>query len=104
MAVVFKQGDTPTKWDLKILIKDDKNRPFDPYSVTYSFYADDKNRGKYRIGMEGRVPFKEETGYYYVGEKFSTSFIIGEHYVEWAIMRSANSPIEVFRQQFAIIK
>ena len=104
MAVVFKQGDTPNKWDLKILIKDDKNRPFDPYSVTYSFYADDKNRGKYRIGMEGRVPFKEETGYYYVGEKFSTGFIIGDHYVEWAIMRSANSPIEVFRQQFAIIK
>lgn len=104
MAVVFKQGDTPTKWDLKILIKDDKNRPFDPYSVTYSFYADDKNRGKYRIGMEGRVPFKEETGYYYVGEKLSTGFIIGEHYVEWAIMRSSNSPIEVFRQQFAIIK
>lgn len=104
MAVVFKQGDTPTKFDLKILIKDDKNRPFDPYSVTYSFYADDKNRGKYRIGMEGRVPFKEETGYYYVGEKFSTGFIIGDHYVEWAIMRSANSPIEVFRQQFAIIK
>lgn len=104
MAVVFKQGDTPTKRDLKILIKDDKNRPFDPYSVTYSFYADDKNRGKYRIGMEGRVPFKEETGYYYVGEKFSTGFIVGEHFVEWAIMRSANSPIEVFRQQFAIIK
>lgn len=104
MAVVFKQGDTPTKFDLKILIKDDKNRPFDPYSVTYSFYADDKNRGKYRIGMEGRVPFKEETGYYYVGEKFSTGFIIGDHYVEWAIMRSANSPIEVFRQQFGIIK
>jgi hypothetical protein len=104
MAVVFKQGDTPTKWDLKILIKDDKNRPFDPYSVTYSFYADDKNRGKYRIGMEGRVPFKEETGYYYVGEKFSTGFIIGDQYVEWAIMRSANSPIEVFRQQFGIIK
>jgi len=104
MSVVFKQGDTPTKLDLKIFIKDDKNRPFDPYSVTYSFYADDKNRGKYRIGMEGRVPFKEETGYYFVGEKFSTGFIIGEHFVEWAIMRSANSPIEVFRQQFAIIK
>jgi len=104
MAVVFKQGDTPTKLDLKILIKDDKNRPFDPYSVTYSFYADDKNRGKYRIGMEGRVPFKEETGYYFVGEKFSTGFIIGDHFVEWAIMRSADSPIEVFRQQFAIIK
>ncbi len=100
MAVIFKQGDTPTKWDLRIYIRDDKNRFFDPYSITYAFYS---VAGKNRIGMAERIPIKESTGYYFVGEKFNTAFIKGDHYVEWSIQRDATSPIEVARQEFAIV-
>lgn len=100
MAVIFKQGDTPTKWDLRIYIRDDKDRLFDPYLITYAFYS---VTGKNRVGMAERIPIKESTGYYFVGEKFSTGFLRGGYYVEWSIQRDATAPIEIARQEFAIV-
>jgi hypothetical protein len=100
MAVIFKQGDTPTKWDLRIYIRDDKDRLFDPYLITYAFYS---VSGKNRVGMAERIPIKESTGYYFVGEKFSTGFLRGGYYVEWSIQRDATAPIEIARQEFAIV-
>ncbi len=94
MAVIFKQGDIPTKWDLRIYIRDDRDRFFDPYSITYAFYSI-SDKGKNRIGMAERTPIKESTGYYFVGERFNTSFLKGDYYVEWAIQRDSTSPIEV---------
>jgi len=102
MAVIFKQGDTPTKWDLRIYIRDDRDRFFDPYSITYAFYSI-SDKGKNRVGMAERTPIKESTGYYFVGERFNTSFLKGDYYVEWAIQRDSTSPIEVARQEFAIV-
>ncbi len=100
MAVIFKQGDTPTKWDLRIYIRDDKDRLFDPYLITYAFYS---VSGKNRVGMAERIPIKESTGYYFVGEKFNTGFLRGDYYVEWSIQRDATAPIEIARQEFAIV-
>lgn len=102
MAVIFKQGDIPTKWDLRIYIRDDRDRFFDPYSITYAFYSI-SDKGKNRVGMAERMPIKESTGYYFVGERFNTSFLKGDYYVEWAIQRDSTSPIEVARQEFAIV-
>jgi hypothetical protein len=102
MAVIFKQGDTPTKWDLRIYIRDDKDRLFDPYLITYAFYYI-SDKGKNRIGMPERTPIKESTGYYFVGEKFNTAFLRGDYYVEWSIKRDATAPIEIARQEFAIV-
>jgi hypothetical protein len=99
MAVIFKQSDTPTKFDLRIYIRDDRDRLFDPYRITYAFYDMKKNR----VGMAERTPIKESTGYYFVGEKLNTGFLRGGYYVEWSIQRDSTAPIEIARQEFAIV-
>jgi hypothetical protein len=100
MAVVFKQGDQLSKDDLKIFITDDRDRPFDPYSITYTTYNSDK---KFKVGQSDKIPIKEDIGYYFVGERINPSYYIGSYYVEWAIKRDSTSPIEIVRQKFAII-
>jgi hypothetical protein len=105
MSVVFEQRATLGPNDLRVEIYDSQGNGFDPYLIYYSFYGKDQNQKVWKVGREKRSPIKENTGKYYVGEKLSAGFTLGNYYIQWVIQRTNDSPLEVIKkQEFAFIK
>jgi hypothetical protein len=101
--MLFTQLELLGPNDLKVQITDEQGVPFDPYMIVYAFYRHTPTRGVYRVGAENRVPIRHEAGYYYVGERLSTEFLIGDYYVEWIMMRTPLTPKEIIgRREFGV--
>lgn len=103
MAVLFTQLDLLGPNDLRVELAGEDGAPFDPYQITYTFYRHTVTRGTYVVGAPNRVPTRESMGAYYVGERLSSEFLIGDYYIEWMIKRLPDSPREIIgKKEFAV--
>lgn len=103
MAVLFTQLDLLGPDDLRVELGGEDGSPFDPFQITYTFYRRTVTRGTYVVGAPNRVPMRESEGVYYVGEKLSSEFVIGDYYIEWQIRRLSDSPREIIgKKEFAV--
>jgi len=101
--MLFTQLDLLGPNDLRVQITDELGVPFDPYWIGYTFYRNTPTRGFYVVGVPDRPPTRHQSGYYYVGERLSTEFLIGDYYVEWVMMRTPLTPKEIIgRKEFAV--
>jgi hypothetical protein len=102
--MLFVQRELLGPNDLKVQITDELGVPFDPYFLVYSFHRNTPTRGWYRVGDDNRQPVRHQAGYYYVGERLSTEFLVGDYYVQWVMARTPESPKEIIgRKEFSII-
>ena len=103
MSVLFTQLEQLGPSDLRVELGDSTGSPFDPFYISYTFYRNTPTRGTYVVGASNRIPMRESVGVYYVGERLSSEFLIGDYYVEWLIKREPDSPREIIgKKQFAV--
>jgi len=103
MSVLFTQLELLGPNDLRVELGGSDGAPFDPYSISYTFYRKTPTRGTYVVGAPNRTPIRESEGVYFVGERLSSEFLIGDYYVEWMIKRLPESPREIIgKKEFAV--
>ena len=103
MAVTFIYGETLGPDDLRIELRDEAGTLFDPYRISYAFWYNNPLYSKQMWGQAGRSPQRLSQGFYYAVEALNSSYPSGDYIIEWSIKRTAVSPVEIVRSEFAIM-
>ena len=103
MAVTFIYGETLGPDDLRIELRDEAGTLFDPYRISYAFWYNNPLYSKQMWGQAGRSPQRLSQGFYYAVEALNSSYPTGDYIIEWSIKRTAVSPTEIVRSEFAIM-
>lgn len=102
MSVAYQPGQTLTKDDLKILIRDNTGNLVDPYYIRYSIF--DYTTGvEVLIGVPDQVPATMGVGQYYVSTTMPLDSNIGDWLVRWNFRETATSPTVQVVQEFNIV-
>ena len=102
MSVAYQPGQTLTKDDLKILIRDNTGNLVDPYYIRYSIF--DYTTGvEVLIGAPDQIPATMGVGQYYVSTTMPLDSNIGDWLVRWNFRETATSPTVQVVQEFNIV-
>jgi len=102
MSVAYQPGQTLTKDDLKIVIRDTIGNLVDPYYIRYSLF--DYTTGvEVLIGAPDQIPATTGVGQYYVSATMPLDSNIGDWVVRWNFRETAGSPLVQVVQEFNIV-
>jgi hypothetical protein len=102
MSVAYQPGQTLTKDDLKIVIRDTIGNLVDPYYIRYSLF--DYTTGvEVLIGAPDQIPATTGVGQYYVSATMPLDSNIGDWIVRWNFRETAGSPLVQVVQEFNIV-
>jgi len=102
MSVAYQPGQTLTRDDLKILIRDNTGNLVDPYYIRYSIF--DYTTGvEVLIGVPDQIPATIGVGQYYVSTTMPLDSNIGDWLVRWNFRETSSSPTVQVVQEFNIV-
>lgn len=102
MSVAYQPGQTLTKDDLKIVIRDNTGTLVDPYYIRYSMF--DYTTGvEVLIGAPDQIPATTGVGQYYVSTTMPLDSNIGDWVVRWNFRETIGAPLVQVVQEFNIV-
>jgi len=102
--IVFQRNQQLTKDDLNSFIRNDNGDLVDPVSITYAIY-DRTGKAPVLVGNKlTQIPTRESVGYYWANIRMDEEDNLGEYEIEWTIKMADDSPKELFRQRFSIVR
>lgn len=102
MSVAYQPGQTLTKDDLKIVIRDNTGTLVDPYYIRYSMF--DYTTGvEVLIGAPDQIPATTGVGQYFVSTTMPLDSNIGDWVVRWNFRETIGAPLVQVVQEFNIV-
>jgi len=102
MSVAYQPGQTLTKEDLKIVIRDNTGNLVDPYYIRYSMF--DYTTGvEVLIGAPDQIPATTGVGQYFVSTTMPLDSNIGDWVVRWNFRETIGAPLVQVVQEFNIV-
>lgn len=102
MSVAYQPGQTLTKEDLKIVIRDNTGTLVDPYYIRYSMF--DYTTGvEVLIGAPDQIPATTGVGQYFVSTTMPLDSNIGDWVVRWNFRETVGAPLVQVVQEFNIV-
>ncbi len=102
MSVAYQPGQTLTKEDLKIVIRDNSGNLVDPYYIRYSMF--DYTTGvEVLIGAPDQIPATTGVGQYFVSTTMPLDSNIGDWVVRWNFRETIGAPLVQVVQEFNIV-
>lgn len=101
-GVAYYPGQILGPDQLYINLLNERNNPFDPYSITYAVF--DRTTGlEILVGSPMNTPVKVSTGKYYANFQIPNGAKVGDYVIRWTFYESASSAARSVAQEFAVI-